>query len=221
MEEIRITKYGKGMSLENPKRRNLYIEIQPDVQLNDIRKVIETLQDIKTSWEFEPSNIDGWYRYLPCKYCVSRVEYEHKKFIKGEKFWNRRYCLRHYFVEHFIEINHYHDMIISNRYLDLTMNRSRILLNTKTTNYNYNIEVTRQYAIVNVNYKGTNYKFKYNNHLNSLPYSSTYAIIVWDITRTAEFIAQLLDDIIRLTEKNKCTNYNVFINNKLVVSACT
>jgi hypothetical protein len=217
IEEVKIVKYGRGMNSRKPERRNLYIEIQP----NNIHDIAQAILQFRLSWKFDPPNLDTWYRYQTCKYCVARAKYEHEKFTRGEWVWNRRFCWRHYLIEHFGEITAYDDMIESNRLIDLTMSKSQITLKTASNNYKYNIEINRQYATVAVDYKGSRYVFKYNNHLNALPYSSTYLVLVWEVTRITNYVAEFLKSIINWMEKNKCAHFNVFINDKLVVPACT
>jgi hypothetical protein len=216
VEEVRVVKYGRGMNSPKAYRRNLYIEIQPD-----ITNIIGALRNGIVTWQFDPPNLDTWYRYQTCKYCVARAKYEHERFVRGEWVWNRRFCWRHYLVEHFGKITTYNDMIESNRLIDLTMSKSQIVLKTASNNYRYHIEINRQYATVAVDYKGTRYVFKYNNHLNALPYASTYLVLVWEVTKIIDYVAKFLENVVDWMEENRCATFNVLVNDKLVVPACT
>jgi hypothetical protein len=214
--EAKIVKYGRGMNSPKAYRRNLYVEIQP----SDLSEVIN-LTNTMLTWEFDPTNLEPWYRYQICKYCARRMTYEHEKFVKGEWIWNRRFCMRHYLIEHLYDISSYDDVIESNRYVELFASKDELRLNTRTNNYDYDIMIRRDYAAVNVLYKGTRYTFKYNNHLNSLPFASSYLILVYAVNRVADYLARFLEDVKHRMKDNKCAAFNVLINDKLVVPACS
>lgn len=215
--EARVVKYGKSMNSPKAYRRELYIEVQPDL----LSEAILILKNTMLSWEFDTPGLEPWYKYVPCKYCSIRTRYEHGKFVKGEWVWNRRFCMRHYLIEHLYEISSYGELIESNRYVELFVSNQKITLNTMTTNYDYSIAIDREKAIVNVLYKGRSYTFKYNNHLNALPFSSSYLTLINAIKYIVDNLVEFLDQIKARMEDKKCTAYNVFINNKLVVPTCS
>jgi hypothetical protein len=216
--EARIIKYGRGMNSPKPERRNLYIEIQPE----DLSEVSLVLKNVMLSWKFDTTSLEPWYKFNICKYCAQRVKYEHERFVEGKWVWNRRYCMRHYLIEHLHEITTYDDLIESNRYVELHVSKERILFDTKTVNYDYSIAINRRNATINVDYKGRVYTFKYNNHLNSLPFSSSYLILIYIVKeRVADRLASLIDDVYWKMVDGQCAAFNVFIDGKLAVPACT
>jgi hypothetical protein len=101
------------------------------------------------------------------------------------------------------------------------MSKTEITLNMKTANYGYDVAINRDHAIISVNYKGTKYTFKYNNHTNSLPYASSYMNILFYI------LYSFLDDVLqfleftksRIEEKGCAAYFNIF-HNGLVVPTC-
>jgi hypothetical protein len=216
--EVRVVKYGRGMNSRKPERRNLYVEIQPD----DLADAKGALINLVNTWKFDTPSLDVWYTVIPCKACVRRVSYEHEKFIKGEWVWNRRFCMRHYLIEHLFKISGYDELIESNRYVELSVSKERIFLGTRTVNYDYSIAIDRRSAIMSVVYKGRTYTFRYNNHLNALPLASSYLNLLETVTHDyAKKLYELLDNIYWKMEEGRCAAFNVFVNGKLVVPACS
>ncbi len=217
--EVHIRKYGERMNSPDVTRSKLYIEIQPYSSLSTI---VSTLRNLDKMWEYDPPHLDPWYRYQPCKYCSERAKYELTKFAAGEWFWNRRWCMRHYLIEHLGDILDYDDVVPSNRSVDFYMSKSEIKLVTGSNNYKYNILINRLYAIVNVEYKGTRYAFKYNNHANSLPFASSYAVLLYEVGRVGRHFIEFLNDIKRQKEKFGCSSTaNIYINGDLYLPACS
>jgi hypothetical protein len=216
---MEIRKYGERMNSPRLERRNLYLEIHPFTSLSD---TTSTLQNLQKLWEFESPNLDPWYRYQQCQYCIRRAKYEIEQFSKGEWCWNRRFCLRHYLVEHLVDITlSYRDVIESNRTVFLDISPQSVLLLTGSHNYKYHVEVSRQYANVEVEYKGKKYTFRYNNHANSLPFASSYVVLLYVIRRVDTHFAEFLNEIMREKERFKCSSLaNIYINGELFLPAC-
>jgi len=105
--------------------------------------------------------------------------------------------MRHWLVYHLSMIipDEPHDLI-SNRPVSITADASRILFNTETINYKYNIEIDREKANMTVNYKGKTYKFAYRNHLHSHPFISSYVNIVFDMFTVLDVFRTFLTDYV-------------------------
>ena len=114
------------------------------------------------------------------------------------------------------------DMILSNRYLSFTMSATQITLNMKTINYHYDVAIKRDHALLTVIYKGTKYTFKYNNHINSLPYASSYLTLLYHVLYSfLDYIFQFLEFTkSRIEEKGCAAYFNIFHNSILVVPTC-
>jgi|GEM_PF-3946967 len=215
--EVRIRKYGEKMNSRIAERRNLYLEIQP----SSLPDVISALRNLEKLWEYKPPYFDTWYRYQPCKHCVERAKYELEKFSKGEWYWNRRWCFRHYLVEHLDDILDYDNVISSNRHVDFYMSKPLIQLTVGSRNYRYHIELNRQYATMIVDYKGTRYAFKYNNHTNALPFASSYTVLLHELREVGRYFAEFLEDVRRVKEKGGCVFANIYINGELFLTPCS
>jgi hypothetical protein len=218
--EIHIKKYGEKMNSKVQSRRSLYIEIQP---FNSISSTISAVRNLNLLWELNSPNLDLWYRYQTCEYCIRRAKYEHEKFVKGEWVWNRRWCMRHYLIEHLGEISTYDDVIQSNRLVDLYMSRFQIRLVTGSNNYKYHIEIDRQFATLTVDYKGQKYTFKYTNHTNALPFASSYLSLLFEINGIAGHLLRFLEEVERVKDKGfECAPVaNIYVNGNLILPACT
>jgi hypothetical protein len=217
MDEIHVKKYGERMNSPKAMRRNLFLEIQPFD--GEISHTISLIQNVRAFWEFESPNLSPWYKYQPCKYCIARSKYEHMKFKEGWV-WNRRYCMRHYVLEHLDDISNYDDDILSNRVVDLYISMSKIILLTGSNNYKYNIQIGKEYAIVSVNYKGSKYVFRYNNHTNALPYASSYIFLLFVVYYVIEHLLDFLKEIKRAKRFNCWHIANVYINSELFLPVC-
>jgi hypothetical protein len=213
--EAKVVKYGKGMNSPKPYRRNLYIKVYPNLS-----EAISNLKNLVLSWEFETTYPEPWYHYKQCDMCVRRVKYEFEKFTQGKWVWNRRYCMRHYLIKHLNDILDT-DAIESNRYLEIYVSKDLLMLSTKTNKYDYNVEINRKYAVIDVIYKGTRYTFRYNNHLNALPYLSSYLNLVLNINAFIDkILLEFLESLEYKIENKRCAGFNVFVNDVLVVPAC-
>ena len=189
MPQIKLSKYGKGMNSKYPERRYMYLYIEPfdnnDMEAG-INKAINILNSLLAAWsppaQYRFLRPDMWWEHVSCSYCRNRVAYENEKWINGEYFWRRGLCIRHWFVYHLSLIipDEPHDLI-SNRLLGVAANVNRIIFNTETINYKYNIEIDREKANMTVDYKGKTYRFTYRNHISGHPYISSYINIVFDM----------------------------------------
>jgi hypothetical protein len=217
--EVHIRKYGVKMNSPDPTRANLFIEIQP---FNSIPTVISTLQNLDTLWEYRVPFMDTWYRYQQCMYCLQRAKYELEKFKEGVWYWNRRWCMRHYLIEHLGDILGYKAVIESNRPVDFYISRTQIKLVTGSNNYKYHIEISRQYAVMAVDYKGSRYVFKYNNHANALPFASSYVALLHEVKRIVRHFVDFLDsvDSVRREKFNCSALANIYVNSELFLPAC-
>ncbi|MCC5990386.1 MAG: hypothetical protein LM558_02600 [Thermosphaera sp.] len=220
MEEIHVRKYGEKMNSPKATNRMLYLEIQP---FDSISSTIGAVHNLDLLWELDSPNLEPWYKYQLCNYCIRRAKYELEKFSKGEWVWNRRWCMRHYLIEHLGEISTYSDVIQSNRLVDLYISRSQIRLITGSNNYKYYITINRPFAVLAVEYKGRRYIFKYSNHANALPFASSYLTLLFEVRYN--IVGQLLsflEEVERVREKIECTPIaNIYINGNLILPACT
>jgi hypothetical protein len=222
-EEIYIKKYGERMNSRIPTRRNLFIDIKPFD--GSIENTNGGIRNTILWWDYDlSSNLDPWYKYQVCKYCQRRTKYEHEKFVEGKWVWNRRFCMRHYLIEHFDKITNYDDVILSNRVVEITMSKDSIVLRTGSNSYKYYIEINRRYAILDVDYKGSRYMFRYNNHLNALPYASSYLVLLFNVRYgIINNILRLLEEEIEMIKgRFPCTRLaNIYVNGDLFIPACT
>ncbi len=216
--EVHIRKYGERMNSPDVTRSKLYVEIQP---FDPLSTIASTLRNLDALWEYNSPFMDTWYRYQPCEHCIRRAKYELQRFQEGVWYWNRRWCMRHYLIQHLSEILDYRDVINSNRTVDFYISRTQIKLVTGSNNYKYHIEINRQYAVMTVDYKGTKYTYKYNNHTNSLPFASSYIVLLHEVRRVGEHFAEFLDEIKRVKEKFNCSSIaNIYINGDLYLPVC-
>jgi len=81
-----------------------------------------------------------------------------------------------------------------------------------TNNYDYDVTIYRSHATLNCDYKGTKYTFTYNNHTNSLPYASTYFVLLRAVYHFANELQRFLSC---LAHNDTNIWYNVYINGVL------
>ncbi|MFP3252290.1 MAG: hypothetical protein RXO32_11265 [Thermoproteus sp.] len=202
--QITIKKYGKGMNSKEFERRYMYLYIQPfngDLE-KGINEAVGILNELISAWEPPTSQMrffrpDMWWEHDACAYCRRRAEYEIEKWKANEYVWRRGMCMRHYLVYHLTTIvpNEPFDLI-SNRPISITANTDRIVFDTETINYKYNVVVDKEKADMTVEYKGKIYKFTYRNHMHSYPYISSYMNILFDVHGVMDVFRNFLTDYV-------------------------
>jgi len=89
----------------------------------------------------------------------------------------------------------------------------KIIFNIETMNYKYNITIDKERADMKVDYKGTQYRFTYRNHLNGYPLISSYMNILFDVHVTMEVFRDFLTDYVL---KRRLYN-NLVINDSITL----
>jgi hypothetical protein len=202
-------------------RRYMYLYIEP-FNVNDldgsINQVVNILNSLIAVWEpptrpsfFRP---DMWWEYTTCEYCKRRVEYEMAKWKAGEHVWKRGLCMRHWLVHHLSMIAPDEpSKLISNQPIYLSVDTRTIIFKIETMNYKYDITIDKECADMKVNYKGTQYRFTYRNHLNGHPFISSYMNILFDAHVTMELFRDFLTDYVL---KRRLYN-NLVINDSITI----
>jgi len=185
---VRIEKVGERLGSPYPERRRLKIVVDTDID-----RAIDTLRTIR-KFDGEP-----WWRSSTCPYCEKRKEYEGKT----PNAWKRELCMRHYLVEHLLELVDY--FVVDNKPSLLATSNGSIEFKVCSNNYDYHITITDNFAELRVKYKGTQYVFRYNNHKNATPYLSAYQCIVNAI---AEAIEELVE-VLRIAKSKMATWFNL------------
>jgi len=203
-QNLRIEKYGKGMNSKKFERRYMYLYIQPfngDLE-KGINEAVGILNELISAWEPPTSRMrffrpDMWWEHDACTYCKRRAEYEIEKWKANEYVWKRGMCMRHYLVFHLTAIvpNEPFDLV-SNRPISITANTDRIVFDTDTVSYKYNVVVDRDKADMTVEYKGKIYKFTYRNHMHGYPYISSYMNILYDMHGVMSVFRDFLTDYV-------------------------
>jgi len=217
---IQIRKYGRGMNSKRFERRYMYLHIQPfDSDLETgISKAVGALNTMLVAWKppaiarfFRP---DMWWEHTSCDHCRQRAKYEIEKWKAGEYVWKRGMCMRHWFVYHLSAITPDEPgELISNQPIDIAADGETIAFKIATTNYKYDIKITKELAEMTVNYKGKVYRFTYRNHLNGYPLISSYMNILFDVHGVMEVFKMFLVDYV-LRRNLLC---NVIINDTVVL----
>jgi hypothetical protein len=196
----------------------MYIEPFANDLETGIQKALDALNSLLPIWR-PPARTslfrtDMWWQHVACPYCKRRVEYETERWKTGEHVWNRGMCMRHWLIYHLSMITPNEPAgLIANQPISITADNRTILFKIKTNNYDYNIRLTKQMAEAEVLYKGTAYRFTYRNHLNGMPYISSYLNIVFDIYALLEVFRDFLRDYIA-KRRLYC---NVVINDAIVL----
>ena len=203
-DRVVIRKYGRGMNSQKPERRWLYLHVEPsdgDGLEEGINRAVSAINKLLVVWEppvrrgFLRS--DMWWDHVPCPHCLRRMEYEVKMWQAHVYVWRRNMCLRHWFVHHLSMISPSEpEHLISNRPLSITADVGRILFSIETVNYRYNVEVTKEFALMEIDYKGKMYKFTYRNHLRGYPFLSSYMNIAIDVYNALELFRDFLVDYV-------------------------
>ena len=194
LESLEIKTWGKRINSPKPNRRYIYYEllinnnrIEPNKIDYNIRRIIS--QEIRQKeWEMLEK---PWFRIRQCEYCYKRAQYVINKLKNNEYVWRRIYCLRHYFLLHLDDI----DLKYSNReqHIKYSFTDKTIYARIQTNNYKYNIVISSEKAIMNINYKGRQYMFTYANHMNAFPLKSSYQYLLEIINKNTILF---LDDIL-------------------------
>jgi hypothetical protein len=216
-EKMEVRKWGERMNSPYPRRRNLYLVIEPEPIKESILETIKSaafeLKNLLVYWDFD-SGSQWWVNHRECSACRARQQYEIS--IASEWVWQRHFCMRHYLVSHLSEISH--ENIESNRCIEFSISERQITLKLATNNYDYDITILRDHAVVSLLYKkDKKYTFTYRNHTNALPYASTFLLllraVIDVISKVRRFLAFLAYDT------NACYAYNIYVNNVLVLEA--
>jgi hypothetical protein len=214
---VKVEKRGENMNSPYPSRRYLYLSITPD----DLLNVIGDLKNLSKAWETYFSLCGLWTNARTCNYCRKRVEYEIESYKLKKYVWQRQYCMRHYLVKHLDNLlGNTVGTLMSNRPFRLEADEDNIKFTTATTNYNYDILIDREKAVLTCIYKqNKKYVFTYKNHLNAYPYMSTYQYIIATFTSFFDDLAKFLDSLHDKITNNEKDIFNVLINNELVIEA--
>jgi hypothetical protein len=216
-----VLKYGCGMNSEHPTKRNLYIEVRPvEVAITRelLRVVAGELKNLVHAWDFDVSG-KPWYKYRACNHCIARQVYEQTKFESGEPFWNRKYCWRHYLIEHLddlIGLDPY-DLMENNRRVEFDIDKQVILFKLASNNYNYSVTINRTQALLECVYKNNRkFVFKYSNHAKSFSFMSSYLVILQCVLTAIHNTALYLEAVAngRLRQW-----YNLYVNGILIFEA--
>jgi hypothetical protein len=211
---VSIKKYGRGMNSEKPERRYLFLSVEPfdDSDLErGIRLAADAINELLVVWEppirrkfFRP---DTWWEHAPCPYCLRRMEYENEMWRSGKYVWRRNMCMRHWFVHHLSTIAPYEPSnLISNQHVSIVADTAKMLFSIATTNYKYDVVLTKEVAEMRVEYKGREYKFSFKNHLRGYPRISSYMNIMIDVYNTLELFRDFITDYVL---KRRLHNYVV------------
>jgi hypothetical protein len=221
VDKVSIRKYGRGMNSNKPERRWLYIYIEPfdGSSLEEgIDRAVSAINKLLVVWEppvrrgFLRS--DMWWDHRPCPYCLSRMEYEVKKWQLGEYAWRRNMCLRHWFVHHLSMVTPSEPSdFISNRPIGVVTSDKLIQLDIETANYKYRVWLTKERAEMEVEYKGKTYRYSFRNHLQGYPFLSSYMNIAIDVFNTLELFR---DFMLNYVAKRRLYN-NVVINDVFTI----
>lgn len=217
---IRIRKYGRGMWSKHPQRRYLYLYIEPfERELESgIIKALDILNSLLAVWRPPAQRgffrSDVWWDHVPCSHCKRRAEYEINKWKVGEPVWHRRMCMRHWFVHHLsmIALSEPKELF-SNRPISIAADAAQITYDIETVNYKYHVQLNKELAVIDVVYKGKKYIFSYRNHINGLPFNSSYMNILIDVYNALEIFRNFLNDYI-LRRRLNC---NVIINDAITL----
>jgi hypothetical protein len=202
--QVVIRKFGRGMNSRKFERRYLYLYISPfdgDDLETGVRKAVDALNKLLVAWEppvrrgfFRP---DMWWQHEKCPYCLRRFEYENKMWQANAYVWRRNMCLRHWFAYHLSMISPDEPTDwISNRPIDIVADDKLIRFGIETVNYKYSVLINREHAVVDVEYKGKQYKFGFKNHSNGFPYISSYMNMLVDIYNALELFRDFLTDYV-------------------------
>jgi len=217
MMEVRISKTGEKMNSPHPERRHLYINVEP----SEVNQALSLLQNLINMWRYDTINNVPWYWHRECGYCAKRIRYEHEKFTKAQWVWNRKFCMRHYLIDHLYDNSvSFIEVVDSNRPVNFTISQFEIAFETRTRNYHYSIEINREYADMVVVYKGRSYKFRYNNHVNSIPYASSFQMLLKTVISVVEKFKNVLEDIEDMIKNNECSETSHIHINGIVIPAC-
>jgi hypothetical protein len=211
MDKLRIVKYGAKMNSPYESRRHLYVHYYCDCDsLDDVERVRSILTD--SWWTIEPPTIMApWWETLPCKMCTKRGEYERERHLRGEYYWRRRYCMRHYLLHHLALLSDEDEIYSTNRRIDIVITRDYILFNTQTVNYHYAAVIERDIATLRVIRKGRSYIYTYRHHLNVWPQLSSYEFL---LHRILDAVSALTHYPIKWVENNARGLYwlHVYVN---------
>ncbi len=218
---ITIRKYGRNMNAKRPERRYLYLFIEPfdNAHLEvGIYRALNILNTLLAAWRPPVRRSffrqDMWWEHIPCDYCRRRLEYEISKWKSGEYVWIRNMCLRHWMVHHLSMIAPDEPKdLISNRPISIAADTAWITYDIETVNYKYHIQLNKEFAVIDVTYKGKRYTFSYKNHTKSFPFNSSYANILIDVYNALELFRDFLSDYV-LRHRLNC---NVIINDSITL----
>jgi len=196
-DKLRIIKYGVGMNSPHCARRHLYVHYYCDscnshANPRDVLgNVLAVSKKLVNSWKvIEPTIMMPWWENMPCVNCRKRGEYEKERHLHGDYYWRRRYCMRHYLLQHLAWLDE-DDIYSTNRRIDINITKEYITFNTKTVNYHYAIVIERNTATMRVNYKGRDYIFTYRHHLNVWPLLSSYEYLLHIILNTVDTLIEV------------------------------
>jgi YHS domain-containing protein len=210
------------MGSKKLERRYMYLYATPfdeDDLETGVRKIVGALNKLLVVWKptvfndvFRPN---AWWEHAPCPYCLRRMEYENERWRSGEYVWRRNLCLRHWFVYHFDDITPYEPYgLLSNQPISIETDTAKMLFSIATTNYKYDVVLTKEVAEMRVEYKGREYKFSFSNHLRGFPYASSYMLILLNVYRAMRAFRDFLAEHV-LRRVLWC---NVVINDSFTLS---
>jgi len=202
-----VKKWGEKMNSPRPHRRNLFFVIEPV----EIKNAVNEIRIALAQWEYSLGS-EWWVNHRECPYCKTRQKYEISKFTDCEWAWNRRYCMRHYLIDHLVELLQ-HENIESNRPIEFSISSKHMTIRLSSNNYDYDVTINRSRAILLCEYKGNKYMFTYNNHTNSLPYASTYFVLL----RAVYHFANELQRFLAHLDTNDIW-YNVYVNERFILN---
>jgi hypothetical protein len=177
--ELRIIKYGSKMNSPRQSQRHLFVHYYCN-DCNSLEDIEQKSQLLRSNWwTVEPPAIMApWWETGTCSNCKKRGEYERALHVRGEYYWRRRYCMRHYLLQHLALLRDEDEIYRTNRRFDITITRDCILFNTRTANYHYAAIIERGVATLRVVYKGRSYVYTYRHHLNVWPQLSSYEYLL-------------------------------------------
>jgi hypothetical protein len=216
-DKLRIIKYGVGMNSPFVARRHLYIHYycnSCNSHADPLSDVLAVGKKLVNNWRvIEPTIMMPWWESMPCASCRKRGEYERRKHLRGDYYWRRRYCMRHYLVQHLACVLNEDDIYTTNRRINVNITREYITFSTRTVNYHYAVVIERDAATMRANYKGRDYIFTYRHHLNVRPLLSSYEYLL-------HTVLNIVDTLVEMPVKWVKGEYwlHIFLNDREVIT---
>jgi hypothetical protein len=202
---VTVKVWGERLGSPYNERRKLYIEVVASNPPAWVRGLTDLLQyavyNIKSLLLlFIPQfpNLTPWWLFSQCKHCVRRFSESIAHGLPTNT-WRTAFCLRHGILFNGALFD------VDNKERIVSSDGTNIVFSTSTNKYMAKFIIHKDHAEVSITNLVNNriLTFKYRNHVDSYPFTSTYAFLV----RRILGFANSLRDVVRI-----CGVRNIYVN---------